>query len=103
MKLQIFGKEYRVMKAKRLAESGTAAYVDFNNKLIVVDSELVGEDYWVAIMHEVYHALVDRISLDQVIKDQLEEIVVDVFAKCLIENFKLTPKDRGPIRLLTSK
>lgn len=61
-------------------------------KKINIDPGLEGEDLDMCVVHELFHALADRISLNQAISKELEEILADTVAKVIVENFKLTNK-----------
>jgi len=44
------------------------------------------------LIHEMLHAYIKRISINQVIDSQVEEILVDTIPTMLTENFILKPK-----------
>jgi hypothetical protein len=93
MTLNILGKKIRVLKQKKLAElNGIVGFYDKNNSLIVLDSELVGYEYWSTMMHEVMHGIIDRSGINQVVDPQLEEVLCEIVSMVLVDNFSLKIK-----------
>lgn len=44
-------------------------------------------------LHEEYHVVWDRAGLNQTsISDDLQEVICEVFASWIVENYKITPK-----------
>jgi hypothetical protein len=91
MRLNVYGKQYRVLKSK--TDDKTDAEVDFDAQLITVKEDQVGDTYMHSVIHELIHCIFNRISLNQTaVKDDLEEIICDNIATVMIENFVITPK-----------
>jgi hypothetical protein len=93
MKFKIFGKEIKVMKQKGLTEAmDWCGFYDKSKSLIVVDSDLKGDDLNETIFHEFLESVFCRASFNQSINEDAKEIIIDIIAKALNENFKMVPK-----------
>lgn len=86
MKLQILGQAVEVIVAPFETDDGIPAAGQYrpDEKLIEIDPD---EDYWRVLLHEVTHALFDRIHFEP--GELLEEVLCDTLAKVLTENFAL--------------
>ena len=62
------------------------------NKTIKIDESLEGLELDMTMIHELGHAIFDRIGLGQGVSKEFEETVVDSFATCLAENFIIKPR-----------
>lgn len=70
---------------------------EFVLKEIKIDKSLRGYESDHAHIHELGHALFERIGLSQTgisraLSGDLEEIIVDSFATVMVENFRLYPR-----------
>jgi len=93
MKFNIFGMKVRALKSHTLTQStGWAGCYNSEKGLIVIDSELVGKEYQETLVHEFLEAVFDRCSFNQVIQKDQKEIMIDLLAKALVENFQLKVK-----------
>jgi hypothetical protein len=63
-----------------------------DKKLIVLHSGLSGDAFTYSYLHECFHYLFSRLSLDQCIDGNVEEIIVDGFSKYVAENYNITLK-----------
>lgn len=63
-----------------------------NNKLIVINKDVDPENLNRVIIHEFFHSVIDRCSLNQVVQYPSEEVLVDMFTKALLENFEVKIK-----------
>lgn len=59
---------------------------------IWIDSSLEDSELTVTILHEMFHAVVHRLNIQ--LNDEQEEMLVDVCAVAIDENFNLTPKKK---------
>ncbi len=88
--LQVFGELVEVQHVDGLKESESfMGDYDVDLKLIRLDSNLEGDDYWKTLIHELGHAIFDRGGGRQGVDSQAEEILVDQIAVVICENFKL--------------
>jgi len=62
------------------------------NKTIKIDSSLEDMILVATILHEVGHAIFDRIGLGQGVAKEYEETLVEAFATCITENFIIKPR-----------
>jgi Zn-dependent peptidase ImmA (M78 family) len=64
-------------------------------RLILIDAELKGEKLKKTFLHELFHALVYEYSINQAdLSADVEEIINDVYANFLGDNFYVTPKKK---------
>lgn len=89
MKLKVFGEEIRVLKSKDIETAGEYHVLD---KVIYIHEELVGDNYYETILHELMEAVFFRCSIYQALDHGTKEIFIDCCAKAIVENFKLTLK-----------
>lgn len=94
MKLKIFGATVRVFKKHNLIEETNAeGWFMPDTNTILIDAELVGDEFMLTLLHEVGHAIFARTGLSQAgISKEVEEILVENFSVALVENFKLRLK-----------
>ena len=62
------------------------------NKDIKINKSIDSEELMATLVHELGHALSDRVGLRQAINHELEEIMCEAFAVVITENFKLSPR-----------
>jgi hypothetical protein len=89
MKLKVFGDIVPVKKCKHLESDGL--YMT-KEKMILINSDLVGADYNEAVLHELFEAVYFRCSFYQSLNSELKEVLFDCLAKAIVENFKITCK-----------
>ncbi len=87
MKLNIFGKEYLV-KIQSISTQEIGICNHLTNEIFIDDSKITNDSLEQVIIHEVIHALVDRIGFRQFLESQAEEILCESLSRCLVENFK---------------
>lgn len=91
--LMIFGECVEVQITDNLIhDEGFSGDYCSRTKTIRVDGSLKGDDFLTTLVHELVHALSDRVSLKEALDDQTEEIIADTFAKAIVENFHLRLK-----------
>lgn len=86
MHLKVFGHKIKV-KHKKLKDLN--GEFDYKTNEITIDPEVKGDDYKVTLVHELFHAVLYRCSVNHQISDDLEEIIVDLLAKSVVENFDI--------------
>ena len=57
--------------------------------LIVIAKDTPPEEISRVVIHEFFHSVISRCSLDQVVSYPSEEVLVDMFTKALLENFEI--------------
>ncbi len=74
-------------------QTGARGIFDPTNKLIMVDADLVGDEYTQTVLHELIHSVIHRVGIDQAnIGDGVEEILCESISVALVENFKINRK-----------
>ncbi len=92
-KLKVVGKKINVKYVDDLIkEDETDGEYSESTGSIKIDSSLKDNKLFAALLHEMGHALFDRVSIKQGIQSQAEEIIVDTYAKVILENFTLKVK-----------
>lgn len=94
-KINVFGKSHKIILCKNLiTPNGEAVSGCFtpDHATIHISTSLnpTQDDILLTMVHELGHALINRISICQAgMPMELEEILVDSFAKLMTETFKL--------------
>jgi hypothetical protein len=89
LKLNIFGKKYRVVKDKTMPD-GQVGLCNNEDALILIDAELVDSEYMRIVLHEMIHAIISRVGIDQSeMSHDVEEIICGAVSTSLVENFQL--------------
>jgi hypothetical protein len=89
MKLNIFGKEYRIAFGELQSNDvGTCNHI--TGEIILDRSKTTHDSIEQVAFHEILHAIFDRIGARQFIEPQAEEMLCDSISKCLMDNFKLS-------------
>lgn len=86
----VLGETYKIVIKKGLLQDGIYGDCDKVEKIITLDSSLVKEEYWESLIHEIGHAIMHEASIEQSVSPQLEEVIVDLFAKVLVKNLKIS-------------
>lgn len=89
----IFGEEYKIEMSSDLEEA-TEGITHFDDKLIQLNTNLPKDKILRVLIHEMGHAMFFRNGFDQGIHVQMEEAVVQSFAKLITETFELKIKKR---------
>lgn len=87
--LNIYGKRVKIHRKSLKKLHGEFDREDYT---ITLERKLEGEDLIVTLLHETLHAILDRTSITHEISDELEELICDNVAKCLVENFDIELK-----------
>jgi hypothetical protein len=89
----IYGSKIKVIR-KLLGDEGGFYTPDPDNTIEICNT-LIGDELVRVVTHEFNHAVMDKASLNQTVKDGVDEIIVNQFAKAYRENFVLLPKGLG--------
>jgi Zn-dependent peptidase ImmA (M78 family) len=86
--INIFGKDCKIVKVKDLVKKHEA-YGRFkhSNFTIELDSKISGELLRVTFLHELLHAVFERLMLNDDFDEKTEEKLCDQIATFLAENF----------------
>lgn len=88
-KAQVFGKSIPVFKVQGLLETNTYGYYDGSTKEIGVDERLKGDDLEHTVIHELFHATLDRLHCQQQMSEEFLEVVIENLAAAVIDNFRV--------------
>lgn len=96
MVFDVYGKHIEVKKIKKLMlTKGASGTYNTKTCTIEVDSSLQKNELIHTYIHELIHALVDRMGLENCdLSHDLEEILADNIPKMLLENFEIKCKRR---------
>lgn len=88
----VFGIKVKVYY-KNLRDQGYAGLYYYDSRHIELDKTLTKKEESVTSLHELFHATSDRLGLRNTgLRQEIEEVIVDNFAKVVEENFILVPK-----------
>ena len=91
--IEVYGQLYEIQLDPRCEEIHNChGYHHELSRLIVIDANLEGDIAIQTMLHECFHAIFKRLSFNQGIDSALEEIIVDSFAKWIVENFNIVSK-----------
>ncbi len=90
-KVEIAGRTVKI-KYINLNDQDYDGACSVDDELIVLHDELKGQKLTYVYLHECFHFLFSRLSLDQSEASPFEEIIVDGFAKFISENFDVKKK-----------
>lgn len=63
-------------------------------KTIEISDKLKGREETLTILHEELHAIFDVLGFSSVVKDDVEELLVDNISRWICENYHLKPKTK---------
>lgn len=87
----VLGQKYSIKQKYDLYHNNTPVHglVDFDKKLIIIDSEQSNDQKLITLLHEIGHAVVKESALGEAgLLDEIEEIFVEQMAKTIMANFK---------------
>lgn len=90
--IHIFGQKYVLKPDSRLSSRHLDGEYCKESHTITYDPKLKGDRLTETILHEMFHAVFQEVSLAQAITPEIEEICVDTLAKAIAKNFTLTSK-----------
>lgn len=93
MEFIVFGKDIVVEKKKGLLAKEQLGEYKLDEKKIVIDSTLKGEELIYTYLHELIHATADRLGWHNTsLTHDFEEILADNIPRMILENFEVKCK-----------
>lgn len=86
-RLQVFGKVVPVFKVKGLMSQGAYGYYSEESAQIAVDESLKGDMLEHTVIHELFHAVLDRLHCQQQMPPEFVEVIVENLSASVIDNF----------------
>lgn len=91
--LKVFGSIVPVYKLENLLSAeGMYGFYDPEGKYIAVDHGLNGHMLEHTIIHEMMHAIFDRLHIDAQMERTFTEVLVENVSACVLENFEVKQK-----------
>lgn len=91
--IEVFGMSVPVYKLENLLNvEGMYGYYDPNGKYIAVDASLKDKILEHTIIHEMFHAVFDRLHIDAQMEHSFVEVLVENLSVAIMENFSIKPK-----------
>jgi len=89
--LTIFGKHVPIVRTKDLLKTHEAFAMFHRDKFFIeIDSSLKGNIYYISLIHELIHSVVQRSGVYQAgLSHELEEVLAEQISVAIVENFKL--------------
>lgn len=84
-KINILGRDVEI-QTKEL-DKDTDGEFDRETYIISINNDLEGDELIETVIHECLHCLFDRLNLNQVVEEQVEEIIVSNIAQFFTETF----------------
>ena len=88
-KLNILGSKWTIKRLTGLKDKGILGKCVFREKVIYLDADLKGYELDHTLIHEIGHSIIFRSSIYQSLNYELEEVLVDIYATALLDNFSL--------------
>lgn len=88
-RLNVFGKSIPVFKVTGLMDKDAYGYYSEEHQQIGIDADLKGDMLEHTIIHELFHAVLDRLHCQQQMAPEFLEVVVENLALSVIDNFKV--------------
>jgi hypothetical protein len=89
--ITILGKKIKVVIIEDVNQENSGEYLGDTITINLAHQEN-NYDLWHSYLHEVLHATVRRIGVNNAISIELEEVIVDTIATMLLECFKILPR-----------
>jgi Zn-dependent peptidase ImmA (M78 family) len=89
-KLRVFGKIIPVFRISGLMDQGAYGYYSEEHEEVGVDADLKGEELEHTVIHELFHAVLDRLHCQQQMSPEFVEVVVENLSRSVIDNFKVS-------------
>ncbi len=86
---KVFGRLVPIYKRKGLLAEDTYGYYREDVKEIAVAEELKGEILEHTIIHELFHAVLDRLHIHQQLNDEFAEVLIENLAAAVVDNYRL--------------
>ena len=82
--VNIFGRTFKIQVTNLDGEE--VGFCNRDTNTILIEASQSDEDKIHTLIHEICHAVFGRISLNQAVSQDVEEIIVDSIATALVEN-----------------
>lgn len=90
MKLKVFGKDVQVIEEAGLIDQGMYGFYHAIDKNIKIDKKLKGNKKNHTLLHELFHASLDRLGFNNTsLSTDMEELIVDNLAQVLLDNLEI--------------
>jgi uncharacterized protein YciU (UPF0263 family) len=88
----IFGEKIKYNYAPLRATMNAAGLYDKKTGAILIDPDQSDDEIQVSIFHEEFHSVLDITRIGEAVTPEVEEIIVDCFAKFLVKHYKVKAK-----------
>lgn len=92
--IKMLGRVIKIRKVKGLLERNIAGHYISSEGIIEVDYRLKSEDFRKTLLHEIFHAFSDRSGSRQFLSYQSEEMLCELFASFIDDNFTIKQKKK---------
>jgi len=89
--LTVFGWKIPILRLPTIKDNMYGFYDD-EAKVIVVDETLKGRELVETMIHEMFHATLDRLYVHAQLDDKFAEVIVEGLTIAIVENFEVKPK-----------
>lgn len=86
-KFKVFGRLIPVFKIQGLIGEGAYGYFSEENWEIGIDADLRGVELEGTCIHELFHAVLDRLHIQQQLSPAFAEVIVENLAQAVLENY----------------
>jgi len=94
-KIVIFGRNIAVKLVKTIQDDADClGLYDASTGIIYIQRDLEGDLLQETFLHEVFHAIVERVGLRQALDMDAEEMLVEMLAKAINEAFLIMPRTK---------
>lgn len=88
------GKRYKIKAVNGMAENfGRLGTCSAKDALIEFDPKYPNNEVMLTLLHEIGHAIMCEVAIDQAISPELQEIITENFAQVLFSNFNIRFKN----------
>lgn len=88
-KMKVFGKIIPVFKVKGLIAQDVYGYYSEEHEQIGVDADIKGDVLEHTVIHEMFHAVLDRLHCQQQMPPEFVEVIVENLAQSIIDNYSV--------------
>lgn len=88
-KAEVFGRKVPIYKIPGLRREGCFGYFHADTKRIGIDAHLAGPDLEHTVIHEMFHAILDRLHIQQQMPPEFVEVLVENLSAGVIDNYNL--------------
>ena len=91
--VKIFGRKFKIVEK---ALGGYLGLCDRETSTLFIEVAQSEREKCHTLIHEIGHAVIGRVGINQAIPLELEEVIVDAVATALVENFDIYIKGSVP-------